>query len=138
MSATTTGAQALNYALAIMDEIGSTEYNARAVYFINLLCDKLYPYSDNYAVTVAGTRPTIAHITALTDVLGIDDVLAQSVLPYGLAAQLMLSDDPSQAANFEGIFQERLAEVKGRVSASWEQIEDVYGFDTGSTITNSW
>lgn len=138
MSATTTGTQALNAALAIMDELNSTEYNARAVYFINMLCDKLYPYSDNYTVVTAGTRPTVTHITALGDTLGIDDVLAQSVLPYGLASQLMLSDDASQAANFEGIFQERLAEVKGRVSSSFEQIEDVYGFGTGSTINNAW
>jgi len=138
MSATTTGQQVLNATLAIMDELGSTEYNARSVYFINILCDKLYPYSDNYKVPVAGTRPVVTHIAALTDTLGIDDVLAQSVLPYGLAAQLMLSDDPAQAGNFESVFQERIAETAGRTSSDWEQITDVYGFSTGSTITNSW
>jgi hypothetical protein len=135
MSATTTGTIALNNALAIMDELNSTEYNARAVYFINMLCDKLYPYSDNYIVVTEGARPIVTHITALTDTLGIDDVLAQSVLPYGLASQLMLSDDASQAANFESMFQERLKEATRQVSAVVTEIEDVYGLDTSSIST---
>ena len=111
-----------------MDEIGSSEYNDRAIYFINMLCDKLYPYSDNYTVVTVGTRPICTHIDELTDELGIDDVLAQSVLPYGLASQLMLSDDPSQAGNFESMFQERFREVKGQLSTEGTQIEDVYNF----------
>ena len=134
----TTGKQALDAALAIMDELNNTEYNARAVYFINMLCDKLYPYSDGYAVSTVGVRPVCPRITALTDELGIDDVLAQSVLPYGLASQLMLSDDPSQAANFESVFQERLAEAMRQLPAEIAPIEDVYGFDSDTTINNAW
>lgn len=133
----TTGTQALDAALAIMDELGATEYNARAVYFINMLCDKLYPYSDTYPVATI-ERPVCSHITELSGELGIDDVLAQSVLPYGLASQLMLTDDPSQAANFEAVFQERLAEAKRQQPAEIQEIEDVYGFDTGTTINNAW
>lgn len=124
----TTGTQALNLALVIMDELNNTEYNERALYFINMLCDKLYPYSDNYAVETAGTRPVVNHIASLSDALGIDDVLAQSVLPHGLAAQLMLSDDPTQAANFEGIFQERFKEIKKQLSTEGAEITDVYNF----------
>lgn len=133
----TTGIQALNAALAIMDELDTNEYNARAIYFINMLCDKLYPYSDTYEIGESG-RPVCPQITGLNDVLGLDDVLAQSVLPYGLASQLMLSDDPSQAANFETVFQERLAEARRQLPAEIMLIEDVYGFDNGSTISNSW
>lgn len=133
----TTGTQALNAALAIMDELNNTEYNARAVYFINMLCDKLYPYSDNYSVAT-NDRPVCPRITTLSDTLGIDDVLAQSVLPYGLASQLMLSDDSSQAANFESIFQERLAEARRQLPAEIAPIEDVYGFDSDTTINNAW
>lgn len=124
----TTGTQALNNALVIMDEVDSTEYNAKAVYFINMLCDKLYPYSDSYAVETVGTRPICTRITSLSDELGIDDVLAQSVLPYGLASQLMLSDDPSQALNFEALFQERFKEAKKQISTQGEEIEDIYDF----------
>ena len=133
----TTGKQALDAALAIMDELNNTEYNARAVYFINMLCDKLYPYSDNYSVAT-NDRPICPRITTLSDSLGIDDVLAQSVLPYGLASQLMLSDDPSQAANFESVFQERLAEARRQLPAEIAPIEDVYGFDSDTTINNAW
>ena len=134
----TTGTQALNNALAIMDELNNTEYNARAVYFINMLCDKLYPFSDTYLIGTTAVRPVCTHITALTEALGIDDVLAQSVLPYGLASQLMLSDDPTQAANFESVFQERLAEVKKQLPAEFVEIEDVYGFDSDTSINNAW
>ncbi len=133
----TTGKQALDAALAIMDELNNTEYNARAVYFINMICDQLYPYSDNYSVAT-NDRPICPRITTLSDTLGIDDVLAQSVLPYGLASQLMLSDDPSQAANFESVFQERLAEARRQLPAEIAPIEDVYGFDSDTTINNAW
>ena len=134
----TTGTQALNTALAVMDELNNTEYNARAIFFINMLCDKLYPFSDTYPTATTAVRPICTHITALTELLAIDDVLAQSVLPYGLASQLMLSDDPSQAANFESVFQERLAEVKRQLPCEFQEIEDVYGFDGGTTINNAW
>lgn len=125
MPATTTGTIALNNALAIMDELDNAEYNTRAVYFINTLCDKLYPFSENYVVPTNGIRPVATHITLLSQTLGIDDVLATSVLPYGLASQLMLSEDATQAANFENIFQERLAETRN-IPAVPEAIEDVY------------
>jgi len=134
----TTGTQALDTALAIMDELGATEYNARAVYFINMLCDKLYPLSDTYPAANTVERPACPHITELSGELGVDDVLAQSVLPYGLASRLMLTDDPSQAANFEAVFQERLTEVKKQQPAEIQAIEDVYGFDTGTTINSAW
>ena len=133
----TTGKQALDAALAIMDELNNTEYNARAVYFINMICDQLYPYSDNYSVAT-NDRPICPRITTLSDSLGIDDVLAQSVLPYGLASQLMLSDDPSQAANFEALYQERLSEARQNLPAQIMEIVDVYGFDEGTTINNAW
>ena len=133
----TTGKQALDAALAIMDELNNTEYNARAVYFINMICDQLYPYSDNYSVAT-NDRPICPRITTLSDSLGIDDVLAQSVLPYGLASQLMLSDDPSQASNFEALYQERLSEARQNLPAQIMEIVDVYGFDDGTTINNAW
>ena len=133
----TTGTDALNAALAIMDELGTNEYNARAVTLINMLCDKLFPYSDTYKVGTSG-RPVCKRAASLADTLDLDDVLAQSVLPYGLAAQLMLSDDPSQAANFEAIFQERLVEARLQLPLEIQEIEDVYGFDRGPTIRNAW
>lgn len=133
----TTGKQALDAALAIMDELGTNEYNARAVFFINMICDQLYPYSDNYSVAT-NDRPICPRITTLSDTLGIDDILAQSVLPYGLAAQLMLSDDPSQSINFEALYQERLSEARRNLPAQIMEIVDVYGFDDGTTINNAW
>ena len=122
-----TGQQALNIVLDMLDESGSTEYNTRAISAINALCDELYPISDNYTVTTAGKRPVCTKITALTDALPLDDVLSLSVLPYGLGSRLMMIDQQDVAANFEAIYQERIANIKGRVPAEFEAIEDVYG-----------
>lgn len=131
MAGTTTGTMALDSALVIMDEVGTTEYNTRAVTIINMLCDKLYPFSDTYPTVTVGIRPVCPHITSLSDVLAIDDVLAQSVLPYGIASQLSLTNDATQAVNFEALFQERFAEVKKQLSKGVVEIIDVYGLDGG-------
>jgi hypothetical protein len=50
----------------------------------------------------------------------------------------MLSDDPSQSINFEAIYQERFAEARRNLPAQFVPIEDVYGFDDGTTINNAW
>lgn len=110
-----TGQQALNLTLAILDEVGSTEYNTRAIYLINELTDELYPDSDTYAVATAGTRPVVAHITALSDAIALDDVLARSVLPYGLGARLMLIDQPDVASNLDMVYQEKRAVARARI-----------------------
>ena len=110
-----TGQQALNLTLAILDEVGSTEYNTRAIYLINELTDELYPDSDTYTVTTAGDRPIVAHITALTDAIALDDVLARSVLPYGLGARLLLIDQPDVASNLDSVYQAKRAMARARM-----------------------
>lgn len=72
-------------------------------------------------------RPVPATITALTDVLEIDDVTAKTILPAWLAYDLYMHDNPELAAWFrreaEGL--ESIASVKGPASSS--TMVDVYG-----------
>ena len=64
-----------------------------------------YYYSGNIRIIY---KPIPIEITALTQTLQIDDITATTIMPYGLAAQLMVHEDP-QKANF---FQQRFEELK--------------------------
>ena len=125
---TTTAQRALDLALGLMDETGSSEYNANALLCINRLCGEIYPYSDTYTVATAGTRPVATIIISLADVLtDIDDVLANTVLPYGLASELLLIDGENDKANYcLQRYQELLRQIK-TPAAEFTAIEDVYG-----------
>jgi hypothetical protein len=116
---------ALDNALVLMDEVGSTEYNTKALAAINMLCGELLRYSDTYTVATAGKRPVLTPITTLSSVVGIDDYLAQSVLPYGLASQLLLGSDDTKA-NF---LQQRYEELRNRAAFPTvsEDITNLYG-----------
>lgn len=72
-------------------------------------------------------RPIPLVVSALTDTMQVDDVTARKVLPYGLAAHLLLNENPSVAAYFNDRYEEmKFIETK-RPPAAFEQIEDVYG-----------
>jgi hypothetical protein len=59
--------------------------------------------------------------------IDLDDYICRSVMPYGLAAHLLLDENPSTA----GFFQQRYDELKAQLSrglpAESEDIIDVYG-----------
>jgi hypothetical protein len=61
----------------------------------------------------------------LTDTIGLDDYLAQTVLPYGLAATLLLDENPNVAS----FFQQRYEELKtaSKIPNEFAPIENVYG-----------
>jgi hypothetical protein len=121
----TTGTQILDLALPLMDETDSAEYSARALSIINMLSGELYRFSDTYTVTTAGIRPVLVPITSLSSTVGVDDHLAQVVMPYGLAAQLLLGSDDSKA-NF---LQQRYEELRRAsvIPVESESITDLYG-----------
>ena len=122
-------------AMGLMDEISSTgasesadtaEYRTRTLRIINNLQQELYPLSDSYAVAAAGKRPVLARLAVLTDVIGLDDYLTQTVLPYGLAAALLLDENPAVASFFQQRYEE-LKRLARSVPAAFSAIEDVYG-----------
>lgn len=122
--------------MGLMDEVsesGATdtadtkEYKNRTLFILNVLRGELYPFSDTYALGEPGKRPIAVVIENFTDDIVLDDYICQSVMPYGLAAHLLLDENPDAA----GFFQQRYEEMKallarGLVSGS-EEIEDVYG-----------
>jgi len=71
-------------------------------------------------------RPVPTLLTAMTDSVTIDDVTARSVLPYGLAAQLVMADGMQDMGLF---LQNRYNELKKQMGikpATFSETEDVY------------
>lgn len=134
---TTTAQRVFDITMGLIDEVnensGETdtadtrEYKVRTLLILNALRGELYPYSDTYNVETAGERPIVAVISDFETPIDLDDYICQTVLPYGLAAQLLLDENPS-AASF---FQQRYEELRNNLSKGFPQdgeaITDVYG-----------
>lgn len=138
---TITGMDVFQRAITMMDELNdegkyrhddTEEYRQRTLAILNVLQNELYPYSDTcpkYTEWEKGRRPVLLPLEDLYTAIDLDDYCAGTVLPYGLAAHLLLDENPSSA----GFFQQRYDELKamlmrgvGKTGVS-EDIEDVYG-----------
>jgi len=137
----TNAQEVFNNAMALMDEFSTNtddsgafvpnendtlEYKARTLAILNVLAGELFPFSDTFKLAEAGKRPICPIIINFVDGIGLDDYICRSVMPYGLAAHLLLQEDPS-SANY---FQQRYDELKGNLQrglpAESSDIVDVY------------
>jgi hypothetical protein len=98
------------------------EYKLRTLSILNVLRNELYPLSDNYPVSENGTRPILPLLTEFEDNIGLDDAVSQGILPYGLAAYLLLGEDNSKANFFNQKYEEMKANFRQRSFAVWEDI----------------
>ena len=141
----TTARQVFNLAIALMDEMnentGATdttdtkEYKLRTPNILNVLCGELYPYSDTYTLNADGTRPVCPVIETIDSTIGLDDTLCATVLPYGLAAHLLLGENNVMAGFFNQRYEEMREKLKN-VPASFTAIEDAYGSEYYTPYNN--
>lgn len=112
-------------ALAIMDESDNARYRGRTPALVNALMGRCFPRSEEHS---GSGHSRWLPVAAMEDTVeGIDNGIALSVMPYGLAAQLYMQEDPVSARSWWDIFQENL-ELLGRCRpAAVEDITDVYG-----------
>jgi hypothetical protein len=111
-------------AMNLMDEETETgtyagypdEYKKKAWSILTLLQAELTNASD--------TTTVIADETSLASV---DDRTARTVLPYGLAAHLLMNEDQNRAAFFNA----RYDELKRKKTAIVTPITDVYSVTSG-------
>lgn len=130
----TTAQQVFDIAIGLMsaDTNGQTEtsdtleYKNRTLLILNALRGELYPYSDTYARSEDGTRPTTLPISDFDTPINLDDYIAQTVMPYGLAAHLLIDENPTVAGFFQQRYEELLNKL-GNAPQDFEQIVDVYG-----------
>lgn len=125
-------------AMNIIDEVDedgnydtddTAEYKNRTLGILNVLRGEVYPYSDTYEVREAGIRPIVGKISKFDTPIDLDDFICQTVLPYGLAAHLLLDENPSVANFCNSKYQENLYAAKSRPTQS-EDIYDVYSTRT--------
>ena len=134
---TTTAQRVFDITMGLIDEVnensGETdtadtrEYKVRTLLILNALRGELYPYSDTYDVETPGERPIVSVIQDFDTPIDLDDYICQSVMPYGLAAHLLLDENPASAS----FFQQRYEELRNNLSKGFPQdgeaITDVYG-----------
>lgn len=138
---TITGMDVFQRAITMMDELNdageynhedTTEYLNRTLSILNILQGELYFYSDTFPKWTewgTGRRPVLMPVVSLDDAIDLDDYCAGTVMPYGLAAHLLLDENPSAAGYFQQRYDELLRGLmagKGKVTVS-EDIEDIYG-----------
>ena len=110
-----------------MDETDASAYANKALLILNMLRGELYRYSDTYSAATSGTRPICPVLTGLDSLVGLDDFLAQTIMPYGLAANLMLGDDDAKANFFQQRYEELLMKYGSVIPANTEDINNIYG-----------
>lgn len=117
--------QVFDMAMTLIDEVSETGnlaienpeyYKTKAKSFLTSLQTELLPLTQEPEV-----------ITTLEQPLLLPDRLSLLVLPYGLAAHLIITEDPNTAS----FFNSRYDELKRRIPTSSVAIEDVYSVLTG-------
>ena len=134
---TTTAQRVFDIAMGLMDEVNESsgetdtsdtrEYKVRTLLILNALRGELYPYSDTFPTPEDGKRPIVAVIQTFTDIIDLDDYICQTVMPYGLAAQLLLDENPTAASFLQPRYEELRDKLAKGLPQTAEEIEDVYG-----------
>ena len=118
----------VNEASGATDTADTREYKNRTLFILNVLRGELYPYSDTYDTDEdGGVRPISRVIQDFSGSIDLDDYICQSVMPYGLAAHLLLDENPSAAGFFQQRYEELLNKLASGLRAESEDIVDVYG-----------
>lgn len=130
-----TGNDIYEAALVWMDannDADTSEYESKATTLINDQLGVVFPYSDNYneAVKAAnGKRPICPRLNDLDDPVDLDEYICTSIIPLGIAAAMLMDENPSTANTILQIYYERLNALKrgeGMPTFGSEDIEDVY------------
>lgn len=119
-----TGQQVYEAALNLIDEVtkdgaidkSDAAIRTKATSFLTTLQTELLPSTVN---------PVI--ITDLSQNLLLTDRQCLLVIPYGLAAHLLIQDDPSSAS----FFQQRYEELRSKKQAAITPIVDIYDVTSG-------
>lgn len=125
--------KAIHWIDAQNESTGSTmttdtkEYLLRTPSILNLYLNVVYPYSDTYRQRDDGRRPYLEPVSAMTDELDLDAYICMSVLPFALAAGLLVEENAAVANSALQIYQEHLMRAAASLPSGIGAVEDVYG-----------
>lgn len=110
----------------VIEAYPSTYYQTGAAYKWEGRRDFYMNYNFNGKIRIV-YRPVPGVVATIDDTLQVDDVTARTIMPYGLASHLLLTENADSAA----FFQQRYEELKFNASQmppnASEQIENIYG-----------
>lgn len=118
-----------NASMSLMDELSATgaaqtrdtqEYLNRTPAILNILTAEFCALTGGnfMAVEAAGD-----------DLIGIPDGYALSVLPYGLAANLLVDENPTAASFYQQRYEDMMRKFIAHMPAEFESITEVYGMN---------
>lgn len=133
-----TAKEVLEHALTLIDEMqDDLTFNVDDIMFkktpkiLNVLCNELINISKDIFVSpeITNGKTFIKKIENLEQVLEIDYNTAITVLVYGLAAQLLLVDDPSISNYFNQKYEEGKYKIKSNFLSEEESVIDLYNMN---------
>lgn len=129
MALMTTARDVFQTAIHLMDEqnelTGSTqtvdtkEYEFRTLDILNVLRNELWPISDTYEFGF-----DCPEIKTFEQPINLDPYSAQTIMPYGLAAHLLLGENDAMASFFNQRYQELIYKKMSKATAQWVEIPD--------------
>ena len=159
----TTCSDVFDLAMGLMDEVDqdtvdtktvdTKEYRARTPFIIETLLRELYYASDTFndPHQPAGKRPIPPYIVPsgvtinalnleayMGKVIDLDDFVARTILPYGLAAHLLLQEDVQSASFFQQRYEELIRWYRNSIPSDFETVVDVYGFHNEYGYFSRW
>lgn len=108
--------------------VDTEEYRYRTLSILNVLRHELYPLSDTFETGSEGKRAIVPLLTDFEQPIDLDDAIAQGVMPYGLAAHLLLGENDSMASFFNQRYEELKYSIGAKKPAVWEDIPYCFGF----------
>ena len=114
-----------------VDDADVSDYENRTIGIINVLIGELFIYSDNWKVVERGKRPIALEVQDMEDEIALDDYICRTVMPYGLAAHLMLQEDTTTAAFCQQRYDELKRLLAQGLPQDSEDIVDVYAGGNG-------
>lgn len=108
--------------------VDTEEYRYRTLSILNVLRHELYPLSDTFETGIDGKRAIVPLLTEFEQPIDLDDAIAQGVMPYGLAAHLLLGENDSMASFFNQRYEELKYSIGAKKPAVWEDIPYCFGF----------
>lgn len=124
-----------------VDDADVSDYENRTIGIVNVLIGELFIYSDNWKVVTKGKRPIAPEVEEMEDEIGLDDYICRTVMPYGLAAHLMLQEDTTTAAYAQQRYDELKRMLASGLPQDSDDIVDVYSGNNGmryNSATGEW
>jgi len=125
-------------AMNLMDELShdhgltvhadTRDYVRRTPAILTTLCGEIYKFSDTWRAGDPNVRPVFPDVENMDSEIALDDYLARTVLPYGLAAHLLAEESPALAAFFLQRYQGLIIAYGGAVPGESEEIKNLYRF----------